>query len=146
MRLRRFDKRNKPDFMGHDHPDLAVFCDAGSHPKWWLASISVASGGALYPVSVVIAEGARFTDRSEYVWRYGLPYVTYIVGEEVLSEENELNGPARPRWNLTCVRCGDSVTVRDERLEPVVHKLVRNGVTELSLRGLRVALGSYVLT
>ncbi len=124
---------------GRTLDQVAIFCDAGSHQKWWLASIALTYGGRAIPLSAPQVGDDRLVDRSQIARRDGMhPGWIYLVDDEV-AESDTRGGQVRSRWSLTCERCGDSLAVRDERLESMLRTLIDHGITEVSLRGLRAA-------
>lgn len=122
---------------------VAVYCDAGSHDRWYVSAIHVSprwSGGShTIPSGGLDVDGAPFVDRSRRPDGVR-PEHAYLIGDEVATPGRG-STDRRVRWNFKCPQCGDSLTVRGERLESVLEELIRRGIGEVSLRGLRVAVG-----
>lgn len=122
-------------------PFVQVCCDAPSHSRWWLIAIVITdTGGMVAAMGVEDSPGNNMMGRGT-THRNG----SGVAVRRNLDDADNLTDPGDPgirsSWQFKCERCGDSITFRDERLRPIVDRLVAHGVREISLAGLRVAMG-----
>lgn len=113
----------------HEQPEerrgLPIFCGAASHEQWWLVEVRLHypdGRPAVRPVGPSVNTGS------------GVLVAGGTDGAHPCYDAQ------RDRWRLRCDRCGDCLTVRAERLAPIVERLTLAGVPAVSLAGLRSVL------
>lgn len=130
-----------------DRPRLGLFCEEPSHEgqPWFICSF--------------IPNYAYLEASGELVWTTSNNYrtgsgdllrVAYLV-QQLISEDNKLapynaNGipivgekwnTGRGRWDFECKSCGNKATLRTESFQKAVPALLKAGIMEISLTGLR---------
>lgn len=113
---------------------MLIYCSAGSHSQWGIVEIFVTGSGGLFAADGLDSLGLRA--RGGAIREH--PAKTWLVGD---TPSPAREPGTRARWEFKCDRCGDSVVCRDDRLRPIVSKLRDERVSEISLSGLRVAMG-----
>lgn len=60
----------------------------------------------------------------------------FVTADEMMANPEVFEGGERHRFNFTCRECGLSLVAREEKLNPVLDRLVVVGVEEVSIAGL----------
>lgn len=110
----------------HDAPTVEIYCDREHSDRRY-----VVCRLARMPAGWVLLSPWKHAEIDD------VPLQQRRQREDILVR---LDG--RLKWNLVCEHCGETVPVKDERLQPILDALDSAGVPSVSLRGLRSSIQS----
>ncbi|WP_447646760.1 hypothetical protein [Nocardioides zeae] len=127
---------------------VSIYCGAPSHAEdpWRIATLY-----ADYDLPAWPDGSPRWSEVVGSYWRASGEVLTFdtaatrtaLVVDRPETDASALDTPeARSRYRLACRPCGDVLTSRAEKLDPVLLRLRLAGISELSLSGLRAMLRS----
>lgn len=128
--------------MSEPLPHVQIICDEQSHPRSRVAQIQgffraesgewmdlglLQHNGNEQQVSMIGSYRGIDVDRDDTP--HAAPPLTY-------RELTDVGGDRRRRYNLRCPLCDLNVTIRGERLPPVLSELAASGVSVVTLRAI----------
>lgn len=132
---------------------VSVYCDGHqtdtgpSHAdkRWHIATFTILEGALANGEEVywTVGTGRTYTTAAGKTLTFDTKRTsTPLVGDRPVTNREARDDPAglRSRHNLSCRRCGLTLAVRTEKLNPVLTTLHAHGVLEVSLLGLGAIL------